>query len=449
MQVVVIDDDPATCSFLQAAFSAQGHGCDTFLRSSEAKDFIASRRVDLVLIDVYLGAESGLDVLQQLKSTDQSFYAVIMTAHITLETASESVKQGALEYLSKPISMQQIRDLIRRVHEYLEQKKIEIPLPPPPPGPKSSIVGRSPKMLEVYNAVGRVAPSNVSVLITGASGTGKELIARAIHQHSPRSLRPFTAVNCGALTETILESELFGYEKGAFTGADTSRHGLFEATDGGTLFLDEVSETSLSFQVKLLRVLQEQQIRRVGSTRFIPVDVRIIAASNRKLQELLKEGRFREDLYYRLSVVQITMPSLEERQEDIPLLVTEFLREFNRANSQNVTMDAAAMDALQSLDWPGNVRELENAVKRLAIFARTGRVTASDVKALREPAPKAPDANAASDRLLDLERSAIVRVLQETDGNKAEAARRLGIERKTLYKKALRLGIDLQGPERQ
>jgi DNA-binding NtrC family response regulator len=304
-------------------------------------------------------------------------------------------------------------------------------------------------MLEVYKAIGRVAASNVSVLITGASGTGKELVARAIHQHSKRKDRAFTPVNCGSFTETLLESELFGHEKGSFTGAATAHRGLVEASDGGTLFLDEITETTLSFQVKLLRVIQEQQVRRVGSNKYTPVDVRMLAASNRDLTALLKQSQFREDLYYRLAVVRIELPSLDERRDDIPLLVRHFLRRFNEKNGLSVTIDAEAVRFLQQMKWPGNVRELENTVNRLAIFAPTGEVTLADVESETHRTPESAEAEvsvaaAAPDRLMELERQHILQILKQTGGNRSEAARRLGIERKTLYRKALRLGIDLQ-----
>ena len=295
----------------------------------------------------------------------------------------------------------------------------------------------------------------MNVLITGASGTGKELVARAIHQHSKRARQVFTPVNCGSFTETLLESELFGYEKGAFTGAGNARKGLVEASDGGTLFLDEIAETTLSFQVKLLRVIQEQQVRRIGSNTYIPVDVRILAASNRDLAELLKRGQFREDLYYRLGVVEIHLPTLSERREDIPLLVRHFLDQFNGKNSLSVAIDAGAVEQLEKREWPGNVRELENAVNRLAVFAPTGRITREHVEAEQNRAVPAPDpegemaSSPPPDRLLEIERQHILRVLKQTRGNKSEAARRLGIERKTLYKKAERLGIDLKSTDHE
>ena len=257
-------------------------------------------------------------------------------------------------------------------------------------------------------------------------------------------------MNCGSFTETLLESELFGHERGAFTGAASAHRGLVEATDGGTLFLDEITETTLSFQVKLLRVIQEQQIRRVGSNKYIPVN---LAASNRDTAQLLKQDQFREDLYYRLAVVRIDLPALEERRDDIPLLVRHFLRRFNEKNGLSVTIDPAAVQRMQQLRWPGNVRELENTVNRLAIFAPTGEITLADVEAETQRTPQEGEAPAptaaAPDRLMEMERQHILQILQQTGGNRSEAARRLGIERKTLYRKALRLGIDLQAADKK
>jgi DNA-binding NtrC family response regulator len=376
-----------------------------------------------------------------------------MTAHVSVETAARSVAEGAVDYVSKPLTLEQLRAICQRARSGRGHKP-EAGEPPAAPAPDSAIIGSSPKMLAIYNAIGRVAASNVNVLITGASGTGKELVARAIHQHSRRAQQPFTPVNCGSFTETILESELFGHEKGAFTGANATHKGLVESSDGGTLFLDELTETTLSFQVKLLRVIQEQQVRRVGSNKYTAVDVRIVAASNRDVLELIRQGHFREDLYYRLAVVQIAIPSLEERRADIPLLVKHFLRQFNVKNQREVSIEAEAVRRLQEMNWPGNVRELENTVNRLAIFAPTGQISRADVEAearrVQETLhPHAPAAAPAPDRLVELEREHIIRMLKQTRGNKSEAARRLGIERKTLYKKALRLGIDLQSLEKK
>lgn len=447
LRVVVVDDEPSACSFLKAVFAAEGHECHTFMRPEEAEQFLSANEADLAMVDVYLGAINGIDLLQRLRNLQPTLYSVIMTAHVSVETAARSLSEGAVDYVSKPLTIEQVKEIAARADRFRLQNQQPMATPDQPQD--SAIIGRSPKMLEVYKSIGRVAASNLNVLITGASGTGKELVARAIHQHSKRAQMPFTPVNCGSFTETILESELFGHEKGAFTGAGGVHKGLVEATDGGTLFLDEITETTLSFQVKLLRVIQEQQVRRVGSSKYIPVNVRILAASNRDVAQVLKEGKFREDLYYRLSVVTISLPSLNERREDIPLLVNQFLQRFNAQNQLNVGIEPAAVKHLQSMQWPGNVRELENAINRLAIFAPTGKITLADIEAEVQRIPEdSAKAVAPPDRLLELEREHIVRMLKQTGGNRSEAARRLGIERKTLYKKALRLGIDLHAMDK-
>ncbi|HSE50340.1 MAG TPA: sigma-54 dependent transcriptional regulator [Terriglobales bacterium] len=450
LRVLLVDDEPNTCAYIKAALTAEGHDCHDFLRPAPAEQFLAANEVDLALIDVYLGDVSGLDLVRRLRSIQPDLYCVVMTAHISVETAARSTAEGAIDYVAKPLSLEQLRAVCESAGAYRRRRAAATVVPEA--GPQgSAIIGKSPKMLEVYKIIARVAPSNMHVLITGPSGSGKELVARAIHQHSRRARAPFTAVNCGALTETLLESELFGHEKGAFTGAAAIHKGLVETTDQGTLFLDEITDTTLSFQGKLLRVIQEQQVRRVGSSRLIPVDVRVFAASNRDMLACIREGRFREDLYYRLNAVHIEVPALAERREDVALLVRHFLQQFNERNERNVSIEAAAVERLAALDWPGNVRELENTIHRLAVFAATGRITSADVEReaarLQEPAalsPKAPR----PDRLLEMEREHIARVLAESRGNKSEAARRLGVERKTLYKKARRLGIDLHSPEK-
>jgi len=451
LRVIVIDDEPNTCAFLQAAIMAEGHQCHTFVRPEEAERYLADADADLAMVDVYLGAVNGIDLLSRLRALKPELYPVIMTAHLSVETAARSVAEGAVDYVSKPLTIEQIRAICQRARG-ARARKPEPVEEPAAPVQDSAIIGSSPKMLAIYKAIGRVAAGTVNVLITGASGTGNELVARAIHQHSKRAQQPFTPVNCGSFTETILESELFGHEKGAFTGANAIHKGLVEASDGGTLFLDEVTETTLSFQVKLLRVIQEQQVRRVGSNKYVPVDVRIVAASNRNVPELIRQGQFREDLYYRLAVVQIAIPSLEERRDDIPLLVKHFLQQFNQKNEREVSIEPDAVRRLQEMNWPGNVRELENTVNRLAIFAPTGQISRTDVETetRRTQETLHPEVAAAvPDRLVELEREHIVRILKQTHGNKSEAARRLGIERKTLYKKALRLGIDLQSLEKK
>jgi len=377
LQVLIVDDDQSIGRMLNVVLTAEGYRCSVARSIEEAEALLHQSTIDLALVDIYLQRENGLEFLQKLKALQPACDCVVMTAHASVETVARSVAGGALEYLSKPVPMDRLLALVRRIEA---RRETPVSSPKESFSPDTAIVGRSAKMLEIYRLIARVAPSTASVLITGASGTGKELVARAIHAHSLRADKPFTPVNCGSFPDTILESELFGHEKGAFTGADSSRPGLFEATSGGTLFLDEISETSLSFQVKLLRVLQEQQVRRLGSNSFLPVDVRILAATNRDLSAQILGGQFREDLYYRLAVVTIPLPCLEERPEDIPFLVNHFLERFNRRNQRRVTMSDAAIPQLTSMSWPGNVRELENLIERLAIFAATDQITSDEVE---------------------------------------------------------------------
>jgi DNA-binding NtrC family response regulator len=449
LKILVVDDDKSICRWLNAVLTEEGYECLAARSVEEAEPLLRKGRVDLALLDIYLGQANGLEFIEKLKKLQPKCKCVVMTAHASVETVAGSVAAGALEYLSKPLLIDELLALLQKL---AGPQQTRSHAPKDSFAPESAIIGRSPKMLEVYRAVGRVAPTAANVLITGASGSGKELVARAIHAHSARAERPFTPINCGSFPETILESELFGHEKGAFTGADTSRSGLFEATNNGTIFLDEISETSLSFQVKLLRVLQEQKVRRVGSNTFIPIDVRIVAATNKDLSALIRAGQFREDLYYRLSVVTIQVPSLEERAEDIPLLVHHFLERFNQRNQRHVNISEQAVKLLASMSWPGNVRELENLIERLAIFAATDEISAEEVdreRARRSEATSAPENSTASltGKLQEMERREILRVLRESGGNKSLAARKLGIERKTLYEKARRLAIDLQSKE--
>ncbi|HEY7405358.1 MAG TPA: sigma-54 dependent transcriptional regulator [Candidatus Angelobacter sp.] len=441
-KVLVVDDDDSTRSFLSSVLAAEGYECLTANSVAAADAILRQEPVHMALLDLYLGTANGLNVLDLIKVLQPQCACVIMTAHTSVETVTKSLGSGAIEYLGKPLLIDDLLTLVRKV-QASKRTANESPASVDE-GPETAIIGRTPKMLEVYRAIARVAPTEASVLILGASGTGKELVARALHDHSSRTQMPFVPVNCGALPENILESELFGHEKGAYTGADSSRPGLFEAAHGGTLFLDEISETKPGFQVNLLRAVQEQQIRRVGSHKYTPINVRILAASNRDLARLMSEGRFREDLYYRLSVVVINLPDLEERREDIPLLVQHFLKRSSRKVKRAITITEAAVKLLTGYSWPGNVRELENLVERLAIFCTSGEIGVSDVERERQMvrANGVPDKTPPT-TLEDMERQHILRMLQEHAGNKSKAARALGIERKTLYQKARRLGIDL------
>jgi DNA-binding NtrC family response regulator len=447
LRILVVDDEESTRKFLSSVLSAEGHNCRTADSLDSAETLLRQEPMDLALVDLYLGTANGLNVLDLLRVMQPQCKCVMMTAHATLETVTRSIGRGALDYLGKPLLIDDLLALVAKV----QPRSVETAVESPGPALETAIIGRSPKMLEVYRAVARVAPSNASVLIIGASGTGKELVARAIHAHSPRANMPFMPVNCGAFPETLLESELFGYEKGAFTGAGADHAGLFEAAHGGTLFLDEIAETKPGFQVNLLRAVQDQQVRRVGSNKYVPVDVRILAASNKDVSALIEAGSFREDLYYRISVVTILLPMLAERREDIPLLVQHFLKLSNTRNKRDVRITGPAVQRLRGMSWPGNVRELENFIERLTIFCASGEIGVGDIE--REAGTKRPvsspvvPANGGA-TLQDIEREHIQRVLQEARGNKSRAARALGIERKTLYEKARRMGIDLQ-PKKQ
>jgi DNA-binding NtrC family response regulator len=450
--ILVIDDDKSTRQWICTVLESEGYTCHAARNIVEAEVILRRQIVQLALVDIYLGDSNGVGFLPRIKSLQPDCECVMMTAHASVETMARAVKDGAAEYLGKPLRIDDLLELVRRLETHRESRSraADSPEDDEPEGFEgTAIVGRSPQMLDVYRTIVRVAPTDATVLILGPSGAGKERVARAIHDHSRRANKLMTAVNCGALAEGVLESELFGHEKGAFTGADTVRRGLFESSNGGTIFLDEISETSPGFQVKLLRVLQERQVRRLGSNTFVPVDVRVIAASNADIGERIHARQFREDLYYRLSVVTIRLPSLDERREDIPLLARHFLQRFNERNERQVILGREAVKALTSRAWPGNVRELENLIERTAILSATGEITSEHIE-------RASAAGAFSwakgadtgETLKESERNQIVRALSESDGNRTQAAKKLGIERKTLYKKAHRLGIDLNAPEK-
>ena len=455
MEILVVDDDNATRQWLASVLGAEGYVCHSARNRQEAESFLHRGEIDLALVDIYLGTDNGVEFLQRIKALRPDCDCVMMTAHASVETMARAVKDGAVEYLAKPLL---IDDLMNLVHRLEKQRlgrgdRVAVDDAEPEGFEGTAIIGRSPKMLDVYRTIARVSPTDATVLIVGPSGSGKERVARAIHAHSQRAAKAFTAINCGALAESVLESELFGHEKGAFTGAEVARRGLFEGSTGGTVFLDEISETTPGLQVKLLRVLQERQIRRLGSNTYTPVDVRILAATNANLDERIGNKTFREDLYYRLSVVTIQLPSLDEHREDIPLLVRHFLKRFNERNARQVTIRDEAVVLLTRRVWPGNVRELENVIERAAILSTTEEIAADDVataSAGRSATPAAPRACPAdtetSATLREVERQQIVRALLEAQGNRSHAARALGIERKTLYKKAQRLGIDLDDP---
>jgi two-component system response regulator HydG len=403
-------------------------------------------------MDVRMVKISGLEALETIKSYNPAIPVIIMTAYSSIETAVEALKQGAHDYLTKPLDFDKLRLTLERAMEHTRLKE-ENRLLRESLGKqfdRRNIIGKSSTMLTLLETVAQVAPSEAIVLISGESGTGKELIAGALHFNSLRKTGPFVKINCAAITETLLESELFGHEKGAFTGADRRKEGRFSQAHGGTLFLDEVSEMSLMMQVKLLRALQEREFNRVGGETTIQVDVRVIAATNKNLMKQINEGAFREDLYYRLNVVELHVPPLRKRKQDIPLLTRHFLEMFADKNRKAIKgFTPKAMDNLIRYDWPGNVRELMNAVERGVVLARSNYLGVEDFPFMKDSllqndqdsANPAELAMSGDMSLEDVEKAAILNTMEAAGGNKSEAARRLGITRKTLHKKLKAYGV--------
>jgi two-component system response regulator HydG len=450
--VLVVDDDSAHRTMLRTLINGWGYAVSEADDGSTAIEKVKETSFDLVLMDVRMVKVSGLEALETIKSYNPAIPVIIMTAYSSIETAVEALKQGAHDYLTKPLDFDKVRLTLERAMEHTRLKE-ENRLLRETLGKQfdsRNIIGKSSTMLKLLETVAQVAPSEATVLITGASGTGKELIAGALHFNSLRKTGPFVKINCAAITETLLESELFGHEKGAFTGADRRKEGRFSQAHGGTLFLDEVSEMSLMMQVKLLRALQEREFNRVGGETTIQVDVRVIAATNKNLVEQINEGAFREDLYYRLNVVELQVPPLLERKEDIPLLAQHFLEMFTDKNRKEIKgFTPQAMDNLIRHDWPGNVRELMNAVERGVVLARSNYLGVEDFPFMKDSLlPNHQDSANPTELFMsgdmpleDVEKAAILNTLEAAGGNKSEAARRLGITRKTLHKKLKAYGV--------
>ncbi len=455
--ILVADDDAVARELLAEALRKEGYTVEAYASGEETIARGRRGNVDLVLTDLRMGGGDGLAVLREFKRMSPDTVVVVLTAFGSLEGAIEAIKQGAYDYLAKPFKKEDIKLVVKRglEHRRLLQENARFREELKSREQWSPLVGSSPAMMSVYKLVARVAMSKSTVLLQGESGTGKELIARAIHAYGPRRDKPFVPVNCGALPDTLLESEMFGYEKGAFTGAVTHKVGLFESADGGTLFLDEIGDLGKDLQVKLLRVMQDHEVRRVGATTATKVDVRIIAATNRDLEQLVKEGKFRDDLYYRLKVVPIKLPSLVERREDIPMLVHHFLQKFAAMGNHAVYgLLPETMEILMRYRWPGNVRELENVVERAVSLSHGPLLTPEDLpEAIRqgggtEAESKSPLSDQTDEAYLTLEeveKRHVMRVLKETKGNKVKAAKILGIDRRTLYRMAERFGLDLGG----
>ncbi len=451
--VLIVDDDAAHRSMLRVLLTGWGYEIMEADDGSTAVEAVEKRPFDLVLMDIRMLRVSGIEALDRIKAFNPAIPVIIMTAYSSVETAVSTLKKGAYDYLTKPLDFDKLKLTMERAMEHLRLKE-ENRLLKESLGKhfdRQNIIGQSTEMTRLLETVAQVAPSEATVLITGESGTGKELIAGAVHFNSHRKNGPFVKINCAAITETLLESELFGHEKGAFTGADRRKEGRFVQAHGGTLFLDEISEMPLPMQVKLLRVLQEKEVTRVGGEQVLSVDVRLIAATNRNLEAWIKEGRFREDLYYRLNVINLEVPPLRQRQVDIPLLAQHFLETLSAKNQKAVKgFTPAAMDRLVRHDWPGNVRELMNAVERAVVLSKSEIIDDKDLPLF--PASDTPEGafgeapqafpEAMTDLPLDeVEKVTILNMMQATGGNKSEAARRLGITRKTLHKKLKLYGV--------
>ncbi len=439
--ILVVDDDTAHRTMLRALIGGWGYAIVEADDGAVAIEKVKGQPYDLILMDIRMLKVSGLEAMEEIKKINPAIPVIIMTAYSSVDTAVSALKTGAYDYLTKPIDFDKLRLTMARAMEHLRLKEENRLLKAQLEDSfdRHRIIGSSPVMASLLETVSQVAPSEATVLISGESGTGKELIAGALHYNSARKDGPFIKINCAAITETLFESELFGHEKGAFTGADRVKEGRFLQADHGTLFLDEISEMPLTMQVKLLRVLQEREITRVGGEKVIPVDVRLIAATNKNLADLVPEGRFREDLYYRLDVVQLKMPPLRSRREDIPLLAQHFLDQFTKKNRKEIRgFTPAAMDRIIRYDWPGNVRELMNAVERGVVLTRSDYLDSEDmpfISSSNVSAENPPEAAFTGRPLEAIEKAAVLQTLSAVGGNKSEAARRLGITRKTLHKK--------------
>ena len=437
--VLVVDDEQVHRFMLSSMLKEWGWRCVEADDGQTAVEAVKKNVYNAVLMDVRMARMNGHEAFLRIHEIQPALPVIIMTAYSSVDDAVEAIKHGAHDYLTKPLDFDRLRLSLDRAldHRQVEEKKLAVANDASEL--ISSIIGCAPPMMELLEMIKYVAPTEATVLVAGESGTGKELVAESLHRNSERRDGPFVKVNCAALAESLLESELFGHEKGAFTGADRRREGKFVQADGGTLFLDEIGETSQAMQVKLLRVLQEQELQRVGGEETVKIDVRIIAATNRDLEEEVKNNAFREDLYYRLNVVMLTVPPLRERREDIPLLVDHFVKKFAEKNRRSVEcITPVCMDLLCRYPWPGNVRELENAIERGVILMRGDQLTEKSLPLTIQRqetlvADDASDERPAS--LFEAEKNMILQTLSETSGNKSEAARRLGITRKTLQNK--------------
>lgn len=434
--ILVVDDEKSQREILEMILSGEGYDVTTASSGEAALKFVADRHFDLVLTDLKMTGMSGLDLLKQLTDFDKSIIVILLTAHGTVDSAVDALRLGAFDYLQKPYEREKLLETVSRALNKLSTLD-------------SEIVSESPEMDRVKKLILKVAKSNATLLIRGESGTGKELIARAIHKNSLRSNEIFQAVNCAAINENLLESELFGHEKGSFTGAAGEKKGLFEVADNGTLFLDEIGELDISLQAKILRALQEKQIRRVGGTKEMNVDVRVVTATNRDLLKMTQEGSFREDLYYRLNVLSIELPPLRERRTDIPILIDYFIKKHTRDTKREIKLSGDARRILENYAYPGNVRQLESAIERAILLSENNTITVEDLPPEMSQTSK-PSTSATNElfklpaegiNFEDVERGLIMQAMERTDHNITKSAKLLGLTFRTLQYRLEKFGI--------
>jgi DNA-binding NtrC family response regulator len=442
-KLLIVDDELSVRDSLGKWFREEGYEVGTAEDANEALTRLAEGRWDLALVDIKMRGTDGIELQRRMREIDAELIVIIMTGYASVETAVAALKNGAYDYVTKPLDPDEMAHQVQKAlaHRQVQQENVRLRETVAAVTHPPDLVGQSKAMHKVFNAVETVAPTDATVLITGESGTGKELVARAIHSGSPRRFHPLVAIHCGALTESLLESELFGHEKGAFTGAQYRKKGKFEIAEGGTVFLDEIGDITLKTQTDLLRVLQEREIVRVGGNQPIHVDFRCVAATNKDLEKLIDEGKFRPDLFYRLNVFRVEIPPLRERKDDIPLLVDHFVHKFSQAMNKRITRVApSAMYQLQQCPWPGNVRELENAVERAMVVAQEPELRDQDFIL------KPRNNNGTEGKTLEeIEKTHILRVLEECGGNQTRAAEVLDIDRVTLHNKLKKYGWSRNG----
>ncbi len=435
-RLLLVEDDASVRGTITTFLELEGYAVDAVASTREALTRLETGNYPIVISDIYLDERTGLDVLDTARRQNPACAVILMTGRASMETVMASTRGGAFDYIAKPFDLDRMLETVKRAEASLNGTADDDTAVDDLP--ETELIGSSPKMVDIYKTISLVAPTDAAVLLQGETGTGKEMVARMIHNHSPRAQAPFVPVDCASIPAALVESELFGALRGAYTGADRDRLGVFDSANGGTAFLDEIGDIDHAFQLKLLRFLQEKEIRPVGSSKAKRVDVRVIAATNRDLQKMVEEGKFREDLWYRLNVVRMVLPPLCERRGDVPLLAHFFLRKYNERYGQKARITESGLKALEDYSWPGNVRQLQHVVERLTILAPQGRI---DAAAVAEAIEMTEPSDSASETLADTEVDQIRRVLSATGGNKSRAAKILGIERKTLYRKLERMGL--------